>query len=81
METNEDKVKKLIAQHLSINVEQISPTAKFVEDLGADSLDTVELVMAIEEKFDIEIPDDEAEKILTFGDVMAYINAHSKRAA
>jgi acyl carrier protein len=69
----ETKAKELIAKHLSISIESITQDAKFVEDLGADSLDTVELVMALEEAFEIDIPDEVAEKILTFRDVMAHL--------
>jgi acyl carrier protein len=69
----EDRVKKIIAEQLGVDEDEVSPEASFVEDLGADSLDTVELVMAFEEEFDIEIPDEEAEKILTVGKAMEYI--------
>lgn len=69
----ETKVKKIIAEHLGIEEEKVKPSASFTEDLGADSLDTVELVMAFEEEFGIEIPDDAAEKILTVGDAVASI--------
>ena len=61
----------------SVDIDKITPDAKFVDDLGADSLDTVELVMALEEEFEIDIPDEEAEKIVTFQDVLNYINAHA----
>ncbi len=74
----EDKVKKIIAKQLGVNEDQVVPTASFINDLGADSLDTVELVMALEEEFDIEIPDEEAEKIKTVGDAVNYIKAHGK---
>jgi acyl carrier protein len=77
----EDKVKKIIAEQLSVSEDQIKPTAKFVEDLGADSLDTVELVMALEEEFEIDIPDEEAEKIVTYQDVLSYIKAHSSHGS
>ncbi|HEY0975583.1 MAG TPA: acyl carrier protein [Solimonas sp.] len=79
MSTLEDKVKKIIAEQLSVSEDQITPGASFVEDLGADSLDTVELVMALEEEFEIDIPDEEAEKIVTFQDVLNYIKAHSSQ--
>ncbi len=71
--TIEDKVKDIIVEQLGVNAEQVTPTARFVEDLGADSLDTVELVMAFEEEFGAEIPDEQAEKLLTVGDVVNYI--------
>ncbi len=74
----EDKVKKIIAKQLGVNEEQVVPAASFINDLGADSLDTVELVMALEEEFDIEIPDESAEKIKTVGDAINYIKAHAK---
>jgi len=69
----DDKVKDIIVEQLGVNAEQVTPTARFIEDLGADSLDTVELVMAFEEEFGAEIPDDQAEKLLTVGDVINYI--------
>ncbi|MGH7261271.1 MAG: acyl carrier protein [Nitrospiraceae bacterium] len=69
----EEKVKKIIAENLGVEEDEIVPDAKFVDDLGADSLDTVELVMAFEEAFDIEIPDEDAEKILTVGKAIDYI--------
>ncbi|MEK6727005.1 MAG: acyl carrier protein [Deltaproteobacteria bacterium] len=74
----EDKVKKIIAKQLGVNEEQVVPAASFINDLGADSLDTVELVMALEEEFDIEIPDEQAEKIKTVSDAINYIKAHAK---
>jgi acyl carrier protein len=70
----EDRVKDIIVDQLGVNADQVTPEAKFVEDLGADSLDTVELVMAFEEEFDIEVPDEEAEKLQSVGDVISYIN-------
>ena len=73
----EEKVKDIIVEQLGVNPEQVTPSASFIEDLGADSLDTVELVMALEEEFEIDIPDEEAEKIVTFQDVLNYIKAHS----
>ena len=76
----EQRVKKIIAEQLSVSEEQITPEASFVEDLGADSLDTVELVMALEEEFEIDIPDEEAEKIVTFRDVLEYIKANASDA-
>ncbi len=69
----EDRVKKIIIEQLGVEEDDVTPEASFVEDLGADSLDTVELVMAFEEEFDIEIPDEDAEKILTVGRAMEYI--------
>ena len=72
----EERVKKIIAEQLGVEEDDVVPDAKFVEDLGADSLDTVELVMALEEGFGIEIPDEDAEKITTVKDALAYIEAH-----
>ena len=69
----EDRVKDIIVDQLGVNADQVNPEAKFVEDLGADSLDTVELVMAFEEEFDVEVPDEEAEKLQSVGDVITYI--------
>lgn len=69
----EERVKQIIIENLSVNPEQVTPDAKFIEDLGADSLDVVELVMAFEEQFDVEVPDEDAEKLLTVGDVVKYI--------
>ncbi|MDD6056152.1 acyl carrier protein [Helicobacter sp. MIT 11-5569] len=68
-----DDVKAVVVEQLNVNEGEVKPESKFVDDLGADSLDVVELVMALEEKFEIEIPDEEAEKIQTVGDVVAYI--------
>ena len=69
-----EKVKKIIAEHLGIDdMEKITEDAKFIDDLGADSLDTVELVMAFEEAFDVEIPDEKAETILTVGDAISHL--------
>ena len=73
----EGRVKKIVMEHLSIEEEKISESASFIDDLGADSLDTVELVMAFEEEFGVEIPDDAAESIQTFGDAVKYINDNS----
>ena len=70
-----DDIKEVVVEQLSVNADEVKEDAKFVEDLGADSLDVVELVMALEEKFDIEIPDDEAEKIQTLNDVVAYVES------
>lgn len=69
----EEKVKSIIAEQLGIKIEEVIPEAKFVEDLGTDSLDSVELAMALEEAFDISIPDEDVEKLLTVGDVIKYI--------
>jgi acyl carrier protein len=69
----EQKVKEIIVEQLGVNPDQVTPDAKFIEDLGADSLDTVELVMALEEEFGQEIPDEEAEKLQSVSDVIKYI--------
>ncbi len=69
----EDKIKSIIAEQLGVKAEEVTPGASFVDDLGADSLDTVELIMALEEEFNIEIPDDDAEKMKTVGDAIKYI--------
>jgi len=74
----EERVKNIIVEQLGVEAAQVTEGAKFVEDLGADSLDTVELVMALEEEFSIEIPDEDAEKIGSVGDAINYINDHSK---
>ena len=68
-----EKVKSIIVEQLGVDEEEVTPDASFVDDLGADSLDTVELVMAFEEEFDLEIPDEDAEKIATVGDAITYI--------
>jgi len=73
----QDKVKKIIAEKLSVDLEELVPEASFVDDLGADSLDLVELIMSMEEEFDIEISDGEAEKLATVKDVLDYIDARS----
>ena len=75
----ESRVKDIIVDQLGVNADQVTTEAKFVEDLGADSLDTVELVMAFEEEFDIEVPDEEAEKLLTVGNVVQYIEDHAQQ--
>ena len=74
----ESKVKGIIVENLGVDAATVNPQASFVNDLGADSLDTVELVMALEEEFDIEIPDEEAEKIQTVGQAIDYVKAHKK---
>src|SRR6476646_2773240 len=74
----EDKVKQIIVEQLGVDEGEVTPNASFVDDLGADSLDTVELVMAFEEAFDIEIPDEDAEKIRTVKDAIDYIDKHAK---
>jgi acyl carrier protein len=73
MSATEDRVAEIIVEQLGITREEIVPEASFIDDLGADSLDIVELVMAMEEMFDIEIPDDDAEKIQTIGDAFSYV--------
>lgn len=70
-----DKIKEIVVEQLGVEADQVTLEANFVEDLGADSLDTVELIMAFEEEFDVEIPDTEAEKIKTVKDVVAFIEA------
>jgi acyl carrier protein len=74
----EAKVKNIIAEQLGVSEEEIKGTSSFIEDLGADSLDIVELVMAMEEEFEVEIPDEEAENIKTVQDAVNYINTHKK---
>ena len=74
----EQKVKDIIVEQLGVDAGEVKPEASFVNDLGADSLDTVELVMALEESFDMEIPDEEAEKIQTVGQAIDYIKSHKK---
>jgi acyl carrier protein len=80
MENIEQRVKKIVAEQLGVNESEIKIESSFVDDLGADSLDTVELVMALEEEFECEIPDEEAEKITTVKQAIDYINAHLKKA-
>lgn len=74
-----EKVKEIIIEQLSVDAEKVTPEAQFVNDLGADSLDTVELIMALEEKFDVQIPDEKAEKIKTVGEAIEYIEANAKK--
>jgi acyl carrier protein len=74
----EGKVKSIIAEQLGVGEDEIKPESSFIEDLGADSLDIVELVMAMEEEFEVEIPDEEAENIKSVGDAINYVNTHKK---
>lgn len=78
MSSVEERVKKIVVEQLGVKEEEVKEDASFVDDLGADSLDTVELVMALEEEFETEIPDDDAEKITTVRQAIDYINAHTK---
>jgi acyl carrier protein len=78
MASVEERVKQIIVEQLGVDEAEVTPTASFVDDLGADSLDTVELVMAFEESFGIEIPDEDAEKIATVQDAVNYIEKHSQ---
>ena len=78
MASVDEKVKQIIVEQLGVDEAEVTPTASFVDDLGADSLDTVELVMAFEEGFSIEIPDEDAEKIQTVKDAITYIQGHAK---
>lgn len=78
-ENIQEKVKNIIVEQLGVEADQVKPEAEFVNDLGADSLDTVELIMAFEEAFDIEIPDEKAEKIKTVGEALSYIEANAKK--
>ena len=74
-----DKVKEIVSQQLDVDVAQIKPESQFIDDLGADSLAIVELVLAFEEQFEIDIPDEDTEKIRTVGDAISYISARSKK--
>ncbi|MDE0400895.1 acyl carrier protein [Candidatus Poribacteria bacterium] len=76
MATNQERLIEIIAKQLGVDEDNVTPDASFMEDLGADSLDTVELVMALEEEFDIEIPDSDAEKIQTVQDALSYLDEH-----
>ena len=76
MATNQERLIEIIAHQLGIDADNVTPDASFMEDLGADSLDTVELVMALEEEFDLEIPDSDAEKIQTVQDALDYLDEH-----
>jgi acyl carrier protein len=78
MPSVEERVKQIIVEQLGVDEAEVTPTASFVDDLGADSLDTVELVMAFEEAFGIEIPDEDAEKIATVKDAVTYIDRHAQ---
>jgi len=78
MASTEERVKQIIVEQLGVDDAEVTPAASFVDDLGADSLDTVELVMAFEEAFEIEIPDEDAEKIRTVQDAVSYIEQHAK---
>lgn len=73
-----DRVRKIVVEHLGVDADKVTESASFIDDLGADSLDTVELVMAFEDEFGVEIPDDAAEKILTVADAINFIKDHSK---
>ena len=77
MSSIEDRVKKIVVEQLGVSEDQVTPDASFVDDLGADSLDTVELVMALEEEFDAEIPDDQAERITTVKQAVQFIQANT----
>ena len=77
----QDKVRSIIAEQLGVKPEEVTPQASFIDDLGADSLDTVELVMALEEEFGIEIPDEEAEKMVSVGDAIKYIEEKAGQKA
>ena len=77
IENLESKVKEIVAEQLSVDIAELEPSKSFINDLGADSLDIVELVMAMEEEFDVEIPDEDAEKIQTLGDAIKYVAEHN----
>ena len=77
MSDTADRVKKIVVEHLGVDAEKVSDNASFIDDLGADSLDTVELVMAFEEEFGVEIPDDAAETILTVGDAVGFLQKNT----
>jgi len=79
MSDTAERVKKIVVEHLIVEADKVTENASFIEDLGADSLDTVELVMAFEEEFGIEIPDDAAESIVTVGDAVKYIDKSEKK--
>jgi acyl carrier protein len=75
---SEERAKEIIAKELEVSTDQLRPDAKFIEDLGADSLDTVELVMALEDEFGLDIPDEDADKMKTVGDALDYLRSHSQ---
>lgn len=77
---SEERVKEIIAKELEVDAKQITPEAKFIEDLGADSLDIVELVMALEEEFGLDIPDEDADKLKSVGDALNYLKSHATTA-
>jgi acyl carrier protein len=77
MAFSEDKVREIIVEQLGVSADQVKPEARFIDDLGADSLDTVELIMALEEEFGVEIPDEDAEKMVTVGDALNYLKEHA----
>ena len=79
VENVEERVKNIIVEQLGVEADQVKPEAQFVNDLGADSLDTVELIMALEEEFDVEIPDEKAEKIKTVGEAISFIEENAKK--
>ena len=79
VENVQERVKNIIVEQLGVETDQVKPEAQFVNDLGADSLDTVELIMALEEEFDVEIPDEKAEKIKTVGEAIEYIEQNAKK--
>ena len=79
VENVQERVKNIIVEQLGVEADQVKPEAQFVNDLGADSLDTVELIMALEEEFDVEIPDENAEKIKTVGEAIEYIEQNAKK--
>ncbi|MDD2773642.1 MAG: acyl carrier protein [Elusimicrobiales bacterium] len=79
VEKVEERIKNIIVEQLGVDPAEVKPEAQFVNDLGADSLDTVELIMALEEEFDMEIPDEQAEKIKTVGEALSYISANAKK--
>jgi acyl carrier protein len=78
MAFSEEKVREIIVEQLGVSAEQVKPEARFIDDLGADSLDTVELIMALEEEFGVEIPDEDAEKMVTVGDAVNYLKENAK---
>ena len=76
-----ERVKKIVVEHLGVEADKVTDSASFIDDLGADSLDTVELVMEFEDEFDLNIPDEDAEKIQTVGDAIKYIQSHAQSKA